>query len=160
MSNLDSTRLRELFNYDSNTGLFTWRHAVSNKLAGSIAGSDNHGYRQIKIDRKPYQAHRLAWCYVYGNWPPDMIDHINGIKNDNRIANLRLATNQENQQNRRAPQKNNPYIGVCWHKGRQLWQAQIRVHGMPKHLGYFATAEDASAAYLTVKRKEHTHGTL
>lgn len=160
MSTLDFTRLRELLDYNPTTGIFTWRHTVSNRVGGTRAGADNRGYQQIKIDRKLYQAHRLAWCYVYGSWPPHMIDHINGIKHDNRVINLRLATNQENQQNRRTPQGGNPYIGVSWHKGRQLWQSQIRVQGKPTHLGYFGSAEEAFAMYTNVKRREHSHGNL
>ena len=160
MSTLDSIRLRELLDYNPESGEFVWRHTVANRRGGDRAGSDNRGYRQIRIDRKLYQAHRVAWCYVYGSWPPAMVDHINGIKHDNRIRNLRLATNQENQQNRRAPQGGNPYIGVSWHMGRQKWQAQIRLQGHPTHLGYFDLAEEAAEAYVAAKRKGHTHGTL
>lgn len=160
MSTLDSTRLRELLNYDPDTGEFTWRQTVANRLCGTRAGANNHGYRQIRIERKLYQAHRLAWCYVYGVWPPYMVDHINGIKGDNRIANLRLATNQENQQNRRTPQGSNPYIGVSWNKAAKRWEAQIRLQGKPTYLGRFSTPEEAHAAYLKAKREGHTHGTL
>jgi HNH endonuclease len=85
-------RLRELFSYDSETGLFTRRFALRQYPAGIVAGSKrNNGYVALTIDRRVYQLHRLAWFWVHGSCP-DQLDHINQIRDDNRIANLRLAT--------------------------------------------------------------------
>jgi len=89
-----------LLTYDPYTGLFTWLvDAYSNKVKGKIAGSIKEGYINISIDRKLYRAHRLAWLYVNGVFPSE-IDHINRVKSDNRICNLREVSRSENCQNR------------------------------------------------------------
>ena len=86
--------LKELLDYNPETGLFTW-NVYNNIKNKTTAGTFNDGYIQIKIKQKIYQAHRLAWLYVYGEWPKGQIDHINGIRDDNRIENLRDVTNRE-----------------------------------------------------------------
>jgi HNH endonuclease len=88
------TRLKEFLHYDPETGVFTWLvKPCRNILAGSIAGNVmNEGYVMVKIDRKNYKAHRLAWLYVHGTFPPDQLDHINRGRADNRLCNLRLST--------------------------------------------------------------------
>ena len=152
-------RLQELLSYDPETGLFinlTQRRGPAKK--GSIAGCKRHnGYIYIKIDGKQYRAHRLAWLYVHGNFSGKDLDHINEIKTDNRIVNLRLATNQENGHNVSNPSINNTsgFLGVTWHKQYQKWQAQITTNGKYKHLGYFNTAEEAYKTYLKAKREFH-----
>lgn len=92
--------LKNLFTYDQNTGLFKRKIALGNASSGSIAGSIHHrGYRYIAINKKDYAAHRLAWLYVYGKWPDNFIDHINGKTDDNRIENLRDVSQKENMKN-------------------------------------------------------------
>ena len=96
---LTAERLREVLAYDAETGVFTWRdNRGSRAPAGSVAGNVSHqrGYRQIRVDYNRYLAHRLAWLYVYGEWPAAQIDHINGQTEDNRIVNLRPATQRQN----------------------------------------------------------------
>lgn len=90
--------LKELFDYNPDTGLFTWKVAKARRIkAGDVAGNlNNTGYIHIRVDGKNYQAHRLAWLYTHGKFPDNCIDHINGIKDDNRISNLRDVTTQEN----------------------------------------------------------------
>jgi hypothetical protein len=156
--NVESARLKESLYYDPDTGIFTNLKSRGAAKKGSVAGcKDSKGHSQIMLGNKRHQAHRLAWLYVHGNFPEKYIDHINEIKTDNRIVNLRLATCQENHQNQSSPQTNNTsgFRGVTWHKQHRKWMAQIMVNGKHKHLGYFDTAEQASEAYVTAKRELH-----
>lgn len=151
-------RLEEVLSYDPRTGVFINITNRGKTKKGSIAGTKHHkGYIIIAIDGKTHRAHRLAWLYVYGKFPEKYLDHINEVKDDNRIVNLRLATNQENQHNISNPRVSNTsgYVGVSWHKRYDKWIARIKINGKKKHLGYFDTAEQASKAYLEAKRKLH-----
>jgi hypothetical protein len=147
-------RLLELLTYDPLTGLFRWRIRPSGRIgAGEIAGNINpEGYRSMSLDRRFYKAHRLAWFYVHGVWPPEQLDHINRQRDDNRIANLRLATNQQNNANS-VRQRNNTsgFKGVYFHK--QKWRAMIGISGKRVHIGFFSTPEIAHAAYLEKSRE-------
>lgn len=167
MANADLTvaRLRELLHYNARTGEFIWlakSGAGSKACAGEYAGSASHqsGYIYIRIMGHTYRAHRLAWLYVTDKWPADQIDHENGLRQDNRWANLREATHPENQQNQRKAQRNNKsgYLGVSAHGKR--WQATITFKKVQFHIGTFDTAELAHAAYVLAKRSLHPMGTL
>lgn len=151
-------RLHELLDYDASTGILTWKKTVGSRgQVGDNAGSNNgSGYLLVRVDRGRYLAHRLAWLHVYGIWPKDQIDHRNGIRHDNRIANLREATDAENRQNK-AMQSNNTsgFQGVSWFKASSKWQAKITVHKKQRHLGFYFTAEKARDAYLTAKAVIH-----
>lgn len=95
--------LHQLLEYNPETGEFFWKSCVSKRIkVGQKAGSicKIHGYELIGIKNKQYRAHRLAWLYVYGKWPNPEIDHINRVKTDNRIANLREADRSMNNLNR------------------------------------------------------------
>ena len=121
---------------------------------GAVAGRVNNGYREIGIKNIRYLAHRLAWLYVHGEWPQHQIDHIDGDKLNNLIANLRLATNSQNGANRGAPADNTSgYKGVS--RAKQRWRAVISVKGRYRHLGTFGTAEEAYAAYCKAARELH-----
>lgn len=162
MTDLTVERLRELLDYDPDTGLFTWRVRTRNSVKfGDVAGCfSSTGYWQIQIDGRKHRAHRLAWLYVTGEWPTSDLDHINGIRDDNRIANLRAATRSENGQNQREPQSHNKvgYLGVHSHQGK--FRAIIILDGKKKHIGCFPTPEAAHAAYLEAKRRLHPFGTI
>lgn len=154
--------VRSLLDYDPETGVFTWRDrpnihpSVNARLARKITGaSDNgSGYSRITIDNKRYYAHRLAWFYVHGEWPEGQIDHINGTPSDNRITNLRLATNSQNHANTcRRRDNTSGFKGVSWDKRRGHWRAAIRSGGKQHHLGYFNTAEEAHATYAEAARE-------
>jgi len=152
---LTTERLKELLHYCPNTGRFTWLFSKRVIRRGDEAGTvGKNGYRYIKIDRKSYQAHRLAWLYVYGAWPKNDLDHKNRDKDANWIANLREATNMENLWNTgRYSTNKSGFKGVCWRKDAKKWQAQITVAGKYFHIGYFATAKKASDAYETTAAK-------
>lgn len=159
---LTQTRLQELFFFDINTGIF-YRNQSSHSgrwKSGKAGGIDVHGYSTLYVDGKQYKAHRLAWLYVHGVWPVNHIDHINGIKTDNRIVNLRDVPNSVNRQNERQQRKRNKsgYMGVSPNKSR--WMAQIKANGIHYHLGTYDTPEEAYAIYLENKRKLHIGNTL
>jgi hypothetical protein len=147
---LTHARLTQLFHYDPERGHFTrLLNRCSRTSAGDIAGNKTaRGYIQIGIDRKDYLAHRLAWFYMTGEWPKNQIDHINGIRTDNRFSNLREATIHENGCNSRLPKNNKSgFKGVCFHRELGRWQAKIWVNRKQKHLGIFDTPEEAADAY-------------
>jgi hypothetical protein len=156
---MNQQTLKQLLHYDSSTGHFTWLVSTAKRITvGNRAGSShNKGYRVIKIDGKAYKEHRLAWLYIHGVFPNDCLDHINGVRHDNRIDNLREATNAENSQNR-SKMKNNAsgFIGVVWHKGANKWSSQIYKDGEKNYLGLFSTPESAHEAYVKAKSELHT----
>jgi len=158
-------QLKEVLNYDPNTGIFTWAKQVGQRgVIGKPAGSLDKakGYISIKINRKKYAAHRLAWLYFYGYMPKDLIDHEDGIKDNNRIKNLREANTSQNQHNQRKPRKDNTsgYLGVTFSKKSKKYTAKIRTNNIVKHLGMFTDPKLASEAYLTAKRQLHEFCTI
>ena len=157
-NDITADRVRELLEYDPATGLFEWRVARANVKVGQRTGCLNSGgYRYIGIDNRLYKAHRLAWLYVYGRWPANDIDHINGVRDDNRIANLREATRSQNIANARGTRKNKSgFKGAYFLKRERKWLACITVCGKRQHIGLFTTAAGAHAAY--VKAAKHHFG--
>lgn len=158
MADLTAERLREILHYDPETGVFVWLKPRRFKcLIGQAAGYKMPiGYASIMIDGKRLYAHRLAWLYMTGAWPEAQIDHRNGVRDDNRFANLRAATKAENMQNSRLRKDNQcGFQGVRWDEQRRKWQARIRYQHRKYDLGRFATPEDAHAAYLAAKAKLH-----
>lgn len=153
--------LKVHLSYDSETGAFIWLAPMSNRVkAGSAAGSFHSatGYRYLTFDGRTYKAHRLAWFYVFGEWPVGDVDHINGIRTDNRLANLRVVSRSVNLQNQRKARSNNlssGVLGVCASSHGKKWRASIKIDGKQVHLGRFDDVESASAAYMAAKRKFH-----
>ena len=151
-------RLKELLDYDPITGVFTWKvYRAENAKAGFVAGSINAiGYRSILVDRRLFLAHRLAWIFCHGLIPEGMcIDHINGQKVDNRLANLRLATTAQNMSNRFRCNSNSAsgIRGVSLSKRSQKWRAVIMHLGKQISAGHFASKEEAARA-VEAKRLE------
>lgn len=148
----------ELLRYEPDTGKLYWRvdrlrgryqNIVSAK-AGDEAGClhKSVGYVYVRVNGRKRRAHRLAWLLTYGEWP-DNIDHINGVKDDNRIDNLRSVTQQENCQafRKTSASASSKYRGVCWRRNLGKWFARIKVDGKEKHLGYFNCELEAARAY-------------
>lgn len=151
-------RLKELMYYNPKTGVFTWRSDGKPRIkAGDKAGCKSLGYITIRINRRNYKAHRLAWMYIYGGWPKQ-IDHINHIKDDNRLINLREVTIQENGQNRLMNKNNTSGVmGVVWANLKNRWQGQIKVGGKQIHLGYFLDKFEAVCARKSAELKYGFH---
>ena len=141
-------RLRDLVNYDAETGRFFWKNSGRGRIKkGAEVGScDAHGYGQVRIDGRLYKEHHLVWLYHTGEWPERQVDHINHHRRDNRIENLRLADNVENHRNR-PKQKNNTsgFVGVSYDK-RGFYRAYITVDGKQVRIGNFKKIEDAVEA--------------
>lgn len=154
---------REWLSYEPTTGIFRWLKMSSNKApVGTIAGASHcKGYISIKVRGHTVLAHRLAWWFHYGAFPKNQIDHINCDKTDNRIANLREATNAQNHANRGAQRNNTSGIkGVYWFKPQKAWKAQIVVNGKSIHLGCFKTKDEAANARRAgekLHQKEFAH---
>lgn len=163
--------LRQLLRYEPETGKLFWKERDRSLFASQRACStwnaryagteaftvnDGYGYRQSSIFRCIAKAHRVVWAMVHGQWPSDQIDHINGKKDDNRLENLRQATNAQNMRNLGAYANNTSGSkGVCWHKGARKWMAQITVDGKCRYLGLFAKKQDAVDAYAKASAELH-----
>ena len=163
MSSLNSTRLKELLQYNHDTGVFRWINNMGKRVkAGSEAGClTRQGYVQIRIDDKSYAAHRLVWLYMYGEFPNLYIDHIDGDKTNNARENLRLATQSENCQNLKKSRGKSGFLGVTIDSQRKnRWKASIKLNGKQQHIGWYHTPEEAHQAYLKAKREMHPFGTL
>lgn len=150
--------LKRLLSYDPDTGVFIWKADVSSRVKkGMVAGtSDSFGYGRIVIKGKSYKSHRLAWAYSYNEFPDGAIDHINANASDNRISNLRIATQLENTRNRRIPKNNTSGVkGVYWDLEKRKWRAQFRIDGKNKVVGYFADLNIAKIEIIKARNKYH-----
>lgn len=149
--------LQEILHYDPLTGIFVWLRlpAKLNHLQGKPAGSQYaNGYNYIDIENKSYRCGRLAWLYVHGYFPADYVEHKDTNKGNDRIGNLRLATNSLNQANRGPPSNNTSGVkGVRFEADRNRWRAQIVVNGHSKNLGRYHTREEAMYAYAIAAEK-------
>ncbi len=156
---LTASRLKELFSYDPETGIFTHKLNKShNAIAGQQAGGvNNQGYWTISVDNKRYLAHRLAWLYMTGSWPELLIDHINGNRIDNRFCNLREANKSENGCNKGPRSDNKSGIkNVMWQKHQGGWYIQLKIYGCKYFYGYFKDLE--LAALVAEEAREKIHG--
>ncbi len=160
--------LKSILDYDPETGIFRRKTTDGGVNIDDIAGYMTESkYRRISIKNSGHYAHRLAWLYMTGNWPKNQIDHINGIRHDNRLTNLRECTVGENAQNQTRPRSSNrtsKYLGVYFQKDsrntKSGWKSSIRVNGEYFYLGRFADEESAHEAYLAAKRIHHSFSTI
>lgn len=161
MSELTVERLREVLIYDPETGEFRWRDVHGGlgakgfggrRRKAGVVGSYCTGYLLIKLDGRLRGTHRLAWFYVHGHWPVADIDHINGIRDDNRIVNLREATRSQNGANSKSYAKSG-FKGVFNVNGR--YRASMSFGGRTFHLGTFTTPEEAHEVYMSAARAKH-----
>lgn len=145
-------QLRAFIAYDPETGIFTAVKARARVHVGKVLGlKDKSGYLHIVLNQVHYYAHRLAWLFMTGDWPEDYVDHINGVKADNRWANLRAATNGQNQQNRKLRSDSVSGLKGVSRRTSTSWAARIA----GGHLGCFPTPEEAHAAYMKAAREQY-----
>lgn len=159
---ITQSKLKSLLTYDADTGKFCWAVSTSNRTpVGSVANCrDKNGYVVIRVDKKLYKAHRLAWLYEYGVWPTKNIDHINQTPGDNRIANLREADQHENNQNRRVQRNSQSGVtGVSWNKTHNLWQARIHTREGCRSLGWHKSKDAAILARQNAEREIYSFRT-
>ena len=144
---LTQERLRELLDYNAETGIFKWKESPSNGISSETEAGcvDVKGYVVIRVDNKKYYAHRLAILYVDGYMPENTVDHVNRVRADNRRTNLREASHQCQSRNCGVYKNNTSGVkGVSWRKVDKKWQAMIAVGVKRKHIGVFDTILEAS----------------
>jgi len=145
--------------YDPDTGSLTWRVMLNARgPVGAEVGCvcKRRGYRVTRIDGISYLVHRVIWFYVHGAWPEHELDHINGVRHDNRIANLRIATRSQNACNTGVRKDSGSRVkGVRWHVKSKKWQARIIVNNRDISLGYFNEKSEAEEARLRAEEIHH-----
>lgn len=162
MADLTYDIARQLLKYEPETGKLFWKERPremfpadrhwkmwNTRFAGSEAFTsvDGSGYRHGGIFARIYKAHRVIWLMQTREWPSEQIDHINGVRDDNRFGNFRSVSSAENSRNRSLAVNNiSGVTGVFWRKRTQKWHAQIDIDGCRIRLGCFAAIEDAIAA--------------
>lgn len=146
-------RAAQLLTYCPTSGVMRWRISRPGCVACELVGTLCNGYRQVQIDLVFYRVHRVAWLLHYGRWPSKGLDHRNGNRADNRIANLREATPAENARNRGLCRRNKSgKVGVHTIKASGLWGAGIWLEGRQVSLGRFECQEAAIAARCEAER--------
>jgi hypothetical protein len=155
-SNLTRERLQDLYTYNPETGVLT------SKRLDRPVGYNNAGYLVVELNNKHVKIHRIIWMLVHGRWPDPMLDHINGIKTDNRLCNLREVSAKQNLEN--SPIKKSKsglprsgYKGVHFSRKSKNWVAQIGHNKKTFYLGTYKTPEEASEAYTKAAKIFHTH---
>lgn len=157
----EQQRISDSVAYCPETGVLTWK--VSKRGGGAKAGKallrkNNYGYMVVRIDGKDYVSHRIAWLLSKGFWPEGQIDHINGIRDDNRLCNLRDATVTENRRNcigQPGKRKYSRFKGVGFVRSNRYskWVARIVVDKNSLYLGAFKTEDEAASAYIEAEKK-------
>lgn len=162
-NDLTAEFVRSILDYDPETGVLTWRlrtdvdHEWNTSWAGKPAGRVDHwGYRVLSINFLEYKAHRIAWLHVTGAWPKDFLDHVNGARADNRLCNLREASQSQNMANRSVTKRSSSGVkGVQWDAKNKKWRASIAVNRKAFNLGRYKDLEDAKAAYAKAVVRFH-----
>lgn len=150
------SEMLSVLSYSESTGLFT--RLSTNRVTGKL---NKEGYVEVQVGKKRYRAHRLAWFYVYGEWPPFSLDHADRVKTNNRISNLRYLTpSQQCQNTNLSPLNKSGCKGVSFDKKTGKWRARIRANNKKYSLGAYASVEEAARAYIGAARLVHTHNPL
>lgn len=174
---MDRSYLNECLRYDASTGALSWnerpvKHFHSERyhkrwnalFAGKPAGSSRYGYHMVSIDGKNHRAHRLIFIIMTGSEPKGVVDHINGVKSDNRWSNLRDTSRGKNMQNQKLYSSNTSGAsGVYWRKERSKWLVKIQVKGKIVTVGSFADYDDAISARNSAYKENgftERHGVL
>lgn len=168
----DVEYLNQRLSFDETKGRFWWKYSElmprpwNRKMAGKEAFTTQHskGYLIGGIDNKKYYAHDVAWAMAKGEWYYDDIDHINGIKTDNSISNLRATDRSGNMRNQKLRKDNSSgIVGVVWNKNLNKWSAQIQIKNKNIHLGVYASIDGAAKARKLAEKKyqfSERHGTV
>jgi len=156
---LTQQRLKEILKYNPETGIFTWLVNAGSARKGKVAGSVNgNGYITIAVSGVSYRAHRLAYLYMEGEFPPEQIDHINGVRDDNRYDNLRAVSAKENQRNASKRADNTSGItGVSWCNTYNKWFSSIKAGGRKKFIGRYDDFFEACCARKSAEKKYGFH---
>lgn len=169
---IDPEILRQLLAYDPVTGVLVWLHRDASFFAKKsaykmwnkrYAGCEafqtaSYGYLHGHIFQKHYFAHRVAWALHYGEWPEDQIDHVNGIRSDNRIENLRSVSQSDNQKNAKLRHDNKSGIpGVDWKTSCSLWRVRASIGKRRILVGYYKNLSDAKVARLEAEKNFQYH---
>jgi hypothetical protein len=160
MSEISQSKLKEILDYDRETGIFRNRISRGSRAKKGCAAGwvDRHGYRKIVHKGKIYCAHRLAWLYEFGIIPDRPIDHINHIRDDNRISNIRLVSPQGNSRNKSMASNNiSGKTGVFYHKRDCRWLAKISINGQQVELGRYKCKENAVSVRVAAEKKHGYH---
>ena len=160
---LTQERLKELLDYDPETGVFTWRVTRGRARSGRVAGciqlkTGGKRYISITVDRFCCLAHRLAVYYVTGVFPLNETDHHDGNGLNNSYTNLRCVPHQENCKNmRRSKANTSGATGVSWHRTAKKWRVRVRVNGQDIHLGFFHNREEAISTRKAAELEHNYH---
>jgi len=153
-----SDDIREFLKYDKVSGIFEWiKYRCQTAYPGvQISCKDRKGYVLVGWNGVNYRAHRLAWWFVYGEMPDAQIDHINGVRDDNRISNLRLANDFQQNHNRKKPITNRSGVkGVSWSRAHNAWVARVSFMGKRYQVGYFKDISDAKEKLEELRESLH-----
>ena len=150
--------LSDFVRYDEGSGKFFWMQntTIRNCIGREVGGLTKQGYLECQINGERYLLHRLAWFYVHGEWPPEEIDHINCLRTDNRIENLRLASFCQNQQNKGLSTCNTSGVkGVCWDKRNSRWKARVYASRKLVAENHFDDLQEASEWVKNARMNHH-----
>lgn len=178
MATISYAQVSALLKYAPDTGLLFWHPRPVEMFSDAFLGSewnakkwntryagkeaftaiDGKGYKYGQIYKRPYRAHRVAWLLTHGEWPDGEVDHINGVRTDNRLANLRDVSTADNRKNCCIRSDNTSGVcGVSWLPSKSQWRARIYLNGQETHLGYFDQLDDAVNARKKAEKAANFH---
>lgn len=153
---MTQAELKAMLHYDPETGVFTWLvNSGTRARIGAVAGTYSNGYRRLRVGGQHYLMHRLAFLYMTGSMPSLYVDHINGVRDDNRWCNLRQCAFADNTKNAKRRVDNRLDAKGVGQRADGTFRARIRVDGVRRSLGNFKSLEEASAAYATAAEQAH-----